>query len=455
MEKVLVIEDKRSMARMLQTGLEAEGYLCIVAYNGKEALNMIDREQPELIITDLKLPDMDGLTILKQLRQQEVETPVIIMTAFGSIEIAVEAIKEGAFDFVPKPFDMDHLLLIIRRALDTRRLYRENLLLKEEMATHKGMPEIVGKSRAIADVLEKVRKVAPAKTTVLLQGESGTGKELFARAIHYMSPRAKGLFVPINCAAIPRDLLESELFGYEKGAFTGASHRKLGKFELAHNGTIFLDEISELDTSLQAKLLRVLQDQIIERIGGTTPVQIDVRVVAATNSDLLRAVREGRFREDLFYRLNVFPIVIPPLRDRKEDIPALSEYFIERFSKEMKTKPRRLAPDALKLLMQYDWKGNVRELENTIERAMILADGDTILPEHITLMSIEKTSASLENIPMEGSLEETTKAAIRIAESERIRRVLNETRWNKTKAAEILQVSYKTLLTKIKEYGLE
>ncbi|NOY63959.1 MAG: sigma-54-dependent Fis family transcriptional regulator [Nitrospirae bacterium] len=454
MERILVVEDKKSMAQMLRTTLESEGYECLLAFNGKEALRIISREQPDLIITDLKLPDTDGLTILKELRQQEQDTPVIIMTAFGTIEIAVEAIKEGAFDFVPKPFDMDHLLLIIKRALDTRRLYRENLLLREEMAFHKGMPEIVGKSAAISDVLEKVKKVAPTKTTVLLQGESGTGKELFARAIHYMSPRAKGLFVPINCAAIPRDLLESELFGYEKGAFTGATHRKLGKFELANNGTVFLDEISELEPSLQAKLLRVLQDQIIERIGGTTPIQVDVRVVAATNSDLLRAVKEGRFREDLFYRLNVFPIVIPPLRERKEDIPALTEFFIERFSKEMKIPPKKLSGDALKILMQYNWKGNVRELENTIERAMILADGNTILPEHISLMSIESIS-SVDDIPMDGPLEETTKAAIRRAESERIRRVLNETHWNKTKAAEILQISYKTLLTKIKEYNLE
>lgn len=454
MERILVIEDKKSMAQMLRTTLESEGYECLIAFNGKEALKIISQEQPDLIITDLKLPDIDGLTILKELRQEDQDTPVIIMTAFGTIEIAVEAIKEGAFDFVPKPFDMDHLLLIIKRALNTRRLYRENLLLKEEMAFHKGMPEIVGKSAAISEVLAKVKKVALTKTTVLLQGESGTGKELFARAIHYMSPRAKGLFVPINCAAIPRDLLESELFGYEKGAFTGATHRKLGKFELANNGTVFLDEISELEPSLQAKLLRVLQDQIIERIGGTTPIQVDVRVVAATNSDLLRAVKEGRFREDLFYRLNVFPIVIPPLRDRREDIPALTEFFIERFSKEMKIPPKKLSSDALKILMQYNWKGNVRELENTIERAMILADGNTILPEHISLMSIESLSP-FEDIPMDGPLEETTKAAIRRAESERIRRVLNETHWNKTKAAEILQVSYKTLLTKIKEYNLE
>lgn len=454
MERILIVEDKKSMAQMLRTTLESEGYECLVAFNGKEALRIISHEQPDLIITDLKLPDTDGLAILKELRQQNQDTPVIIMTAFGTIEIAVEAIKEGAFDFVPKPFDMDHLLLIIRRALDTRRLYRENLLLREEMAFHKGMPEIVGKSAAISDVLDKVKKVAPTKTTVLLQGESGTGKELFARTIHYMSPGAKGLFVPINCAAIPRDLLESELFGYEKGAFTGATHRKLGKFELASNGTVFLDEISELEPSLQAKLLRVLQDQIIERIGGTTPIQVNVRVVAATNSDLLRAVKEGRFREDLFYRLNVFPIVIPPLRERKEDIPALTEFFIERFSREMKIPPKKLSIDALKILMQYNWKGNVRELENTIERAMILADGNTILPEHISLMSIESIS-SIDDIPMDGTLEETTKAAVRRAESERIRRVLNETHWNKTRAAEILQVSYKTLLTKIKEYNLE
>ncbi len=454
MQRILIVEDKLSMAEMLKATLTAEGYNCSIAITAEEGIGKISSEAPDLVLTDLKLPDKDGLEILRAARSEAPDIPVIIMTAFGTIEIAVEAIKEGAFDFITKPFDMDHLLVIIKRALETRRLYRENLLLKEEIVTRKGLPTIVGSSEKIREVIEKVRKVASTKTTVLLQGESGTGKELFARTIHQLSPRAEALFIPINCAAIPRELLESELFGHEKGAFTGATTRKPGKFELANHGTIFLDEIADLEPSLQAKLLRVLQDQVIERVGGTKPLQVDVRIIAATNRDLAQAVKKGEFREDLFYRLNVFPIHIPPLRERKEDIPLLAEFFIERFAKEMKTKKKRLSKEALNILMQYNWKGNVRELENTIERAMILSDGDTIEPEHISLVAVESPCPG-ENLPMDGPLEETTKAAIRMAESERIRKALIETRWNKTRAAEILQVSYKTLLTKIKEYRIE
>lgn len=453
MATILIVEDKESMAQMLRASLEAEGYQCALAADADEAIRFIKKEVFDLIISDLKLPGRDGLHVLRASQEEDPSVPVIMMTAFGTIETAVQAMREGAFDFITKPFDMDHLLVLIRRALTQKRLYRENILLKEERSTKEGVPTIVGSSEIMKSLIEKIKKVAKTRSTVLLLGESGTGKELFARAIHHLSPRAEGMFVPVNCAAIPRDLLESELFGHEKGAFTGASSRRLGKFELAHGGTLFLDEVAELELSLQAKLLRVLQDHRIERVGGTKLIEVDVRVIAASNTDLARAVKEGRFREDLYYRLNVFPVEIPPLRQRKEDIPLLVEFFIEKFSREMKTDRKSISEEAMRLLMEYNWKGNVRELENTIERAMILADGSVIEPRHISLVSAD-TETCLEAVPMEGPLEETTKAAIRIAESIRIKRALERARWNKTRAAEELQISYKTLLTKIKEYGL-
>lgn len=453
-ERILIVEDKESMAEMLRTSLSSEGYDCSVASNGVDGIRMFQSEPFDLVLTDLRLPRKGGLKVLKSIRSEDPSIPVIIMTAYGTIETAVEAMKNGANDFITKPFDMDHLLLIIKRVMDTRRLYRENLLLKDEFITRAGLPNIIGRSEKIMDVIKKVQRVAPTRSTVLLLGESGTGKELFARAIHYLSPRRDNLFVPVNCAAIPRELLESELFGHERGAFTGAEVRKSGKFELANNGTIFLDEVGELELSLQAKLLRVLQDQMVEHIGGTRPVKIDVRVVAASNRNLFADVKDGRFREDLFYRLNVFPILIPPLRERKDDIPMLAEFFIGRFASEMKKERKRLSEGSINLLTRYDWKGNVRELENTIERAMILADGDAIEPAHISLMPVGHVHA-IEGISMDGTLEEAARAAQRIAETMMIRDALDRTRWNKSRAAEILNISYKTLLTKIKEYGID
>ncbi len=452
--RILIVEDKTSMAEMLETTLKKEGFQCSVAKDGEEAIQKLQRELPDLVLADLKLPTGNGLEVLRAALEEDPSLPVIIMTAYGSIETAVQAMKEGAYDFITKPFDIDHLIVLIHRAIERRNLYRENILLKEEIAERTGAPVIIGRSGKMKEVMDKVKKVAPTKSTVLLLGESGTGKELLARAIHFLSPRKDHLFVPINCAAIPRELLESELFGHEKGAFTGAASRKIGKFELANKGTVFLDEISELELSLQAKLLRVLQDQVIERVGGTTQIQVDVRIIAATNADLYKRVKEGRFREDLYYRLNVFPIEIPPLRERREDIPALAEHFVKKYAKQMKIPEKGISKEAMEVLLDYLWKGNVRELENTIERAMILAEGDMILPEHISLFKIERPSED-ELIPMDGSLEETAKAALRYAESRRIRRALENNRWNKTRAAEELKVSYKTLLTKIKEYGLE
>ncbi|PKL52562.1 MAG: hypothetical protein CVV37_00470 [Nitrospira bacterium HGW-Nitrospira-1] len=452
---ILIIEDKESLVQMLRETLEAEGYCIVIARDGQEGIRQIKENRFDLILTDLKLPKKNGIEVLKIAKTENQLTPVIVMTAFGTIETAVTAMKEGAFDFITKPFDTDHLLLLINRALEVQRVLTENILLKDELSSRLGIPKIIGKSPCLHEVAQKVQKVSPAKTTVLLLGESGTGKELFARAIHNLSPRRDYPFVPINCAAIPRELLESELFGHEKGAFTGADARKLGKFELGDKGTIFLDEIAEMDLSLQAKLLRVIQEGEIERIGGVKSVKIDVRIIAASNRDIEKAVEEKLFREDLFYRLNVFPIVIPPLRERKDDIPMLVEYFLDNYCSELKSGKKTIAPEALQILINYPWKGNVRELENCIERAIILCEGDTITQDNIVLNRQMLFESYLSNLPMDGTLEDSVREAVRIAETQRIGKALKETKGNKSRASELLQVSYKTILAKIKEYGIE
>jgi DNA-binding NtrC family response regulator len=455
MQTILIVEDKESMAQMLRETLEAEGYRTVIAKDGAEGIKLIRDGHFDLVLSDLKLPRKDGIEVLKAAKTEDPRRPVIVMTAFGTIETAVTAMKEGAYDFITKPFDTDLLLLLLRRSLETQRLQTENLLLKDELSARVWTPNIIGKSSGTTEVALKVQKVAPGKTTVLLLGESGTGKELFARAVHKLSPRHAYTFVPINCAAIPRGLLESELFGHEKGSFTGADARKIGKFELADRGTIFLDEIAEMDITLQTKLLRVLQEGEIERIGGLKPIIIDVRVVAASNRDIEKAIEDKLFREDLFYRLNVFPITIPPLRERKDDIPLLADFFVNKYCIELKAPLKKISGDAMDQLLCYPWKGNVRELENCIERSIILCDGDTITPDHIILNKQLSFESSLRNIHMEGSLEDTAKEAMRIAETERIMRALKETKGNKSRAAELLKVSYKTLLTKIKDYKIE
>ncbi|MEK6682593.1 MAG: sigma-54 dependent transcriptional regulator, partial [Nitrospirota bacterium] len=345
--------------------------------------------------------------------------------------------------------------LLIERALEKKRLQAENIVLKGELSGRIGLPTIIGKSPKLLEAVNKAEKVSQGRTTALLLGESGTGKELFARLIHYLSPRKNGPFVAINCAAIPRDLLESELFGHEAGAFTDAKMKKIGKFELADKGTIFLDEIGDMDLNLQAKLLRVLQGDEFMRLGGNKAIKIDVRVVAASNKDLQKAISEGAFREDLYYRLSAFPIVIPPLRERTKDIQPLAGHFLGIFSKEMNKDIKGFTKEALKILLNHHWKGNVRELENCIERAVILCSKELIMPEDLGLSQIEVDKALIEGMPLEGGLQEASSRAIRIAESRLIKKVLDDTGWNKTKAAEILKVSYKTLLTKIKEYGIE
>jgi DNA-binding NtrC family response regulator len=455
METILVVEDKESMAEMLKETFESEGYRVISARNGLEGIRYLKECRVDLVLTDLRLPPKNGIDILKASKEENPLRPVIIMTAYGSVEKAVTAIKEGAFDFITKPFDTDHLLMLIKRAIETQRLFTENILLKEEFASKIGFPRIVGRSETISAVAQMGQKVASTKTTVLILGESGTGKELFARAIHNLSNRNLYPFVPINCAAIPRDLLESELFGHEKGSFTNADAKKLGKFELADKGTIFLDEIGDMDLTIQSKLLRAIEEGEIERVGAVKTIKVDVRIVAASNKDLEKAVEDKKFRDDLYYRLNVFPIRIPPLRERKEDIPLLVEYFINKFCLEIKTPVKTISKEALDTLMNYHWKGNVRELENAIERAVIICDGDMITPEHFILSRQAGFEFSERPLSMQGTLEAVAKEASRNAETKRIKIALKETRGNKSRAAEILQVSYKTLLTKIKDYDIE
>lgn len=437
---------------MLKRSFAAAGYSVETAHNVKDAQKAFNSAaELDAVVTDLKLPDGDGLQILAAARERSPLLPVVVMTAHGTIENAVSAVKQGAYDFIAKPFDPDHLILIVARALSESGSRRENIVLKKEFSRYLRMPELVGESPQWLGVIESARKVAPLKTTALILGESGTGKELIARAIHFFSPRAEQPFVAVNCAAIPKDLIENELFGHEKGAFTGATEIKQGRFELADKGTIFLDEIGDMDLPLQAKLLRVLQESEFERVGGTRTLKVDVRIVAASNKNLERAVADGSFREDLFYRLNVFPISIPPLRERRADILPLARFFLEGFCRDMNRQRLSISEDAVRTLERYVWKGNVRELRNVIERAVIMADGAVVETGHLALCDPEVTPSG---VPASGSLLAIGEAAARAAEKSMIEKVLQETGGNKSRAAEMLGVSYKTLLTKIKEFGV-
>ena len=382
---ILVVEDRDSLRTMLCRALESNGHGVTEARDEPEAIEQLRASAPAVVLTDLRLPRGDGFGVLRAAKASDPELPVIVMTAYGSIQDAVLAMKQGALDFLAKPVDPDHLLLLVGRAVAQRRLVAEYLILKQEAASRRGMPEIVGCAPALKKVSLAVQRAAGSDATVLLEGESGTGKELFAKAVHALSPRRDDPFVAINCAAIPEGLLETELFGHEKGAFTGASGRKLGKFEVANHGTIFLDEIGDLSLPLQAKVLRALEERTFERVGGNATVRVDVRVVAATNRNLRAAVAARRFREDLYFRLSVFPITIPPLRERAEDIPLLARYFVERFCREMGKPMMTLAESAEDALRAYSWPGNVRELQNGIERAVILSDGDRLHAHHLHL----------------------------------------------------------------------
>jgi DNA-binding NtrC family response regulator len=459
----LIVEDKDSLRIMLRHALEAQGHTVVEARDQPEAVAALQTTQFGVVLTDLRLTEGDGFGVLRAAKDLDTELPVVVMTAFGSIQDAVAAMKEGALDFLAKPVDPDHLLLMVERALIQRRLAAENILLKEELAQRRGAPQIVGQDAALKHVTLQLHRAAATDITVLLEGESGTGKELFARALHALSPRADGPFVAINCAAIPENLLETELFGHEKGAFTGASSRKPGRFEMAHHGTLFLDEIGDLSLSLQAKILRALEEKRFERVGGTVPLQVDVRVVAATNRNLKAAVAAHQYREDLYFRLSVFPIVIPPLRERADDIPMLAKYFIERFCRDVNKKPMSLAASAAEELMTYPWPGNVRELQNCIERAVILTEGDTIHARHLNLSFRDPITAPLADgdegpwgkIDLSGSLGDASRRVLAEVERRKLITALKEAGGNPGRAAEILQVSYKTFMAKAKDYGLD
>jgi len=460
---ILLVEDKDSLRAMLRHALEAQGHTVIEARDQPEAEAALQSSRPAIVLSDLRLPDGDGFGVLRAAKEVEPELPVIVMTAYGSIQDAVAAMKEGALDFLAKPVDPDHLLLMVERALMQRRLATENILLKEELAHRRGAPQIIGNDAKLKQVSLALHRAASTDTTVLLEGESGTGKELFARALHALSPRADGPFVAINCAAIPETLLETELFGHEKGAFTGAAARKPGKFELAHRGTLFLDEIGDLPLPLQAKILRALEEKRFERVGGTLPLQVDVRVVAATNRNLKAAVAARQYREDLYFRLSVFPITIPPLRERTEDITTLARYFIDRFCRDLNKKPMTLSPAAEQELRAYAWPGNVRELQNCIERAAILTEGDTIHPRHLNLSfrdvvlaaAAEENASPWATLDWSGTLADVSRRVMTEVERRKIEQAMKEAAGNRGRAAELLQISYKTLTSKLREYGLD
>ena len=448
---------------MLRLALEAQGHTVVEARDQPEAEAALLASHPAVVLSDLRLPEGDGFGVLRASKELDPQLPVIVMTAFGSIQDAVAAMKEGALDFLAKPVNPDHLLLLVERALTQRRLATENMILKDELAQRRGAPLIVGDDPKLKQVSVALHRAAATDTTVLLEGESGTGKELFARALHALSPRADGPFVAINCAAIPETLLETELFGHEKGAFTGASQRKPGKFELAHRGTLFLDEIGDLPLSMQAKILRALEEKEFERVGGTTPLHVDVRVVAATNRNLKAAVAARQYREDLYFRLSVFPITIPPLRDRPDDIATLARYFIDRFCRDLNKKPLVFSPAAEQELRSYGWPGNVRELQNCIERAAILTEGETIHARHLNLSfrgpslapPPDDDGGPWSKIDLSGTLGEASRRTLLEVERRKIEQALKEAAGSRGRAAEILQVSYKTFTAKLKEHALD
>ena len=442
---------------MLRHALEAQGHAVVEAADEPSAIEQIQQARPAVVLTDLKLPTGDGFGVLRAAKEVDPELPVVVMTAYGSIQDAVTAMKEGAMDFLAKPVDPDHLLLMVQRAIAQRRMLNDYFILKQELAERRGAPRIIGDDPKLRQVSQQLHRAAGTDTTVLLEGESGTGKELFARALHALSARNDGPFVAINCAAIPETLLETELFGHEKGAFTGAAARKPGRFELAHRGTLFLDEIGDLPLGLQAKILRALEEKRFERVGGTQSLHVDVRVVAATNRHLKAAVAARQFREDLYFRLSVFPISIPPLRERPGDIATLARHFVDKFSRDL-NKQVHLAPQALDELQRYQWPGNVRELQNCIERAVILCDGDTIHPRHLNLSfragTVPVPVSPWDQIDLSGTLLEATRRVTSEVEKRKLEQAMQDAAGNKQRAAEILQITFKALTSKLREHGL-
>jgi two-component system response regulator AtoC len=449
--RVLVVDDEENLRLVLRTLLRRHGYEVETAESGEEALGMVDSFGPDVVLTDVRMPKMGGLDLLTTLKAKGNEATVIVMSAYGNMDLALEAMKAGAYDYVQKPFKPDEIVLALRKAEERELLRRENRALRDEIRKEHRFEDILAKSQKMQDIFRTISKIAEYKTTVLVAGESGVGKELVARAIHHRSARRGGPFVAVNCGAIPENLLESELFGHKKGAFTDAVHDRRGLFEEADGGSLFLDEIGELPLALQVKLLRVLEDEKIRRVGDTRDLKVDVRIITATHRDLTAETKAGRFREDLFYRLNVLPILVPPLRDRREDIPILIDHFVARNNNRLGTSIRGLDTESRRLLFEYPWPGNVRELENTIERAMVLAEGDQIVAQDLP----DRLREARDPVQMQlASGELSVKKTMRIIEEILIRRALQKTKGNRTRAAEVLEISHRALLYKIKDYQI-
>ncbi len=446
-KRILVVDDEEKLRRVIELHLLSAGYEVDKARSAEDALKLVDRA--DMVITDLRLPSMDGLQLLSLIRRQNAVAPVVVMTAFGTVENAVEAMKSGATDFLLKPFSLDHLTAVVQKALEVRALRDENRQLKEELGRRYEFDNITGRSAVMQEIFSTITRVAPTRATVLLAGESGVGKDLIARAIHFHSPRRDKPFVKINCTALPENLMESELFGYEKGAFTGAAQAKPGKFEQADSGTVLLDEIGDVPASIQVKLLRVLQEREIERLGSNKTLHVDVRVIAATNSDLRAALEQGTFREDLYYRLNVVPISIPPLRARREDIPFLAEHFVKAFSADNGSPVQSITEAGIKKLTEYHWPGNVRELQNVIERSLVLCSGATLDEGDIKLETAPRPRAQTgEHLLPEGmTLDEYEQSIIREA--------LQRAEGNKSQAARLLGLTRNALRYRLAQMGLE
>jgi len=450
MSRILVVDDEQSMRDFLSIMLKKEGYDMVAAENGAGALKAVQAEIFDLVITDVKMPGVDGIEVLRTVKDVSPETVVIMITAFATTETAVEAMKLGAYDYITKPFKVDEIKLVIQKALEKRHLRKENILLRREIESRAGFANFIGTSAPMQGVFSLIRQVADTKSTVLITGESGTGKELVAKAIHFNSSRKGGPFVTVNCGALPETLLESELFGYMKGAFTGATSNKQGLFEAATGGTIFLDEISATTPALQIKLLRVLQEREFMRVGGTADIKMDARVIAASNRDLLSEVSKGAFREDLYYRLNVIPIHLPPLRDRREDIPLLVKFFLKKFSGGKE--PKKITPEAMNLLMNHRWPGNVRELENTIERLVIMTPDHAVGLENIP-DNMKRVQSGPEliatDIPAEGLEMEKLLESI---EKNLLQKALEKTGGVKTEAAKLLGLSFRSFRHRLQKY---
>jgi len=453
-ERILIVEDEKLVRWSLMERLKKEGYEVFEAENGGEGLQLLNEEMIDLVVLDYRLPDMTGLDILRKTIVDRPETPVILMTAYSSIDSAVEAIKLGAYDYINKPFNHDEMVVTISRALESSKLRREVRHLRSEQQRRYGLSSIIGQSPSMLEVFELIEKIARSQaSTVLITGESGTGKDLVAKAIHYASDRANAPFMNITCSALPETLLESELMGHERGSFTDARSLKKGLFELADGGTLFLDEIGDMGVLLQAKLLRFLQEKTFKRVGGVKDITVDVRIVAATNRDLAKAVREGRFREDLYYRLKVIPIILPPLRERKEDIPLLVNSFIDNFNQEFKKTTKGISPEALDRLQAYSWPGNVRELRNVVERVMILENKSELSLRDLPREIREPVHDDNASVP-DGFRLPDGGFPLKDIENEMVRQALDKSRGNQTRAAKLLSISRDALRYKMKKYGL-